>query len=135
MQNVTVTLYRAGVGELGTTTANGSGAWSYDYTGTTLPEGKHSFAPTQTGSGETSHRSKLFPVVVDTTAPDVTLTADGSACDFSPGVVVVVTDEGGIKDGATVALDVDLNNDGIIWMPERPGTPLVPLTMALPFWS
>src|SRR5262249_24869153 len=36
--STSVTLYREGTGEVGTTSANTLGYWSYDYTGTTLPE-------------------------------------------------------------------------------------------------
>ena len=41
--NSVVELTRLGVGVIGTTTANAAGSWSFDYTGTTLPEGMHNF--------------------------------------------------------------------------------------------
>jgi hypothetical protein len=39
VSGATVTLSRAGVGVLGSVTANGSGVWTYDYSATTLAEG------------------------------------------------------------------------------------------------
>ena len=67
----TVTLTRFGVGSIGSTTANGSGAWSFDYTGTPLPEGIVTFSATATDttSGRTGAPSAPFAIRIDTTAP------------------------------------------------------------------
>src|SRR5439155_21491984 len=46
--NSTVTVTRVGTGIIGTATANGSGAWSFDDTATTLAAGNHSFTATAT---------------------------------------------------------------------------------------
>jgi hypothetical protein len=46
--NKTVTVYRADVGQIGTTTADGSGNWTLNYTGTTLPEGTYAFTAIET---------------------------------------------------------------------------------------
>ncbi len=71
--NSTVTLNRSGVGVLGTATTNVSGLWSYDYTATTLAAGSYLFTATIVdGAGNTSASSADFPVVIDTTAPDIT---------------------------------------------------------------
>src|SRR5262249_51255207 len=53
--------------QLGTTTANASGAWSFS-TGT-LSQGTHSFTTTDTVSGNTSAASAALAVTVDTVAP------------------------------------------------------------------
>ncbi|CAO3441367.1 hypothetical protein [Azospirillum endophyticum] len=67
--NATVTVYR-GATLLGTTTANGSGAWTYDYTGTTLSAGSYTFKATATdGAGNVSADSSNYSVVIDTAAP------------------------------------------------------------------
>jgi hypothetical protein len=57
------------VGVLGSVTANAStGVWSYNYAGTTLPEGTYAFTATATLSGLTSPISPAFLVTVDLTA-------------------------------------------------------------------
>ena len=64
-----VELTRLGVGVIGTTTANAAGSWSFDYTGTTLPEGMHNFTARALDlAGNVSAASAIFPVVVDHTA-------------------------------------------------------------------
>jgi YD repeat-containing protein len=109
----TVTLYRRDVGVIGTATANGSGAWSYNYSGTTLPEGTYAFAATATLGGVTSPQSAPeFLAIVDLTAPAVTLTAPATTTDTSPSVTVTASDLNGLPNGTTVHIDVDLNNDG-----------------------
>jgi rhamnogalacturonan endolyase len=67
----TVTLTRAGVGVIGTTTAGGAGTWSFDYTGTTLPAGIHTFTATASNGGPASPASAPLSVTVDTTRPKV----------------------------------------------------------------
>lgn len=59
-----------GGGSIGTTTAGGGGAWSYDHTGTTLAEGSHSVTAKATDTaGNTSAASSALAVTVDTTSP------------------------------------------------------------------
>ena len=48
--NSLVTLTRTEIGIIGTTTANGSGNWTFDYTGTTLTEASHIFTAVATDS-------------------------------------------------------------------------------------
>jgi RHS repeat-associated protein len=115
--NATVTLYRADVGQLGTTTANGSGAWNYDYSGTTLAEGTYAFTATQTVSGVVSPPTTDYLVTVDLTNPAVTLTTATTTAALSPWVYVTATDLNGVPNDTTntsyyVQIDVDKNNDG-----------------------
>ena len=78
----TITLSRSDVGVLGTTTANGSGVWNFDYTATTLPEGTYAFTATATVSGQTSPSTADYLVAIDLTAPAITLV--GSFDDGQP---------------------------------------------------
>src|SRR5439155_6032868 len=66
--NSTVTVTRAGTGIIGSTPANPSGGWSFNYTGTTLADGAYSFTAVATdGAGNTGPASAAFAVTVDTT--------------------------------------------------------------------
>ncbi len=65
----TVTIISSLGGTLGTTTADGSGNWSYTH-GSALAQGSHSFTATATDSaGNISGASSALVVVIDTTAP------------------------------------------------------------------
>jgi hypothetical protein len=67
--NSNIAVYKGGT-QVGTTTANGAGAWSFDYTGTTLTSGSYSFTATATdAAGNTSGQGTAFDVTIDTTAP------------------------------------------------------------------
>jgi autotransporter-associated beta strand protein len=66
----TVSVTRAGVGVVGSATVS-SGAFSFNYTGTTLPAGTHVFTATATVSGSSSPASAPFVITVDTTAPAI----------------------------------------------------------------
>ncbi len=69
---------------IGTTDADGAGAWTYDYTGTTLPEGDYAFTATATDeAGNTSDASTAFDVTVDITAPQVTVEQSSGQADPS----------------------------------------------------
>ena len=105
-----MTLYRAGVGALGTATANGSGDWSYNYSGTTLPNGTYAFTATATLNSITTPATAPYLVTVETTAPTVTLLAPTSTYSEDAQVTVLVSDPNGIPDGTTVYLDVDLDD-------------------------
>jgi YD repeat-containing protein len=109
----TVTVSRAGIGVLGSVTANATtGTWTYDYSGTTLPEGTQTFTGTTTVNGLTSPPSAPFLVTVDLTAPALTVTAPASTLSRGPQVLVTASDLNGLPDNTTVTLDVDTNNDG-----------------------
>jgi len=83
--NSTVTVYRDS-SSLGTTAANGSGAWSYDYTGTTLADGTYSFTATATdAAGNTSAISTALIVKVDTAAPAAPVVAGITTDTSTPG--------------------------------------------------
>src|SRR5207245_3840866 len=110
--SATVTVSRADVGVLGTTTANGSGNWTYDYTATTLAEGTYAFTATATLSGLTSLPTSEFLVTVDRTAPTVTLIASSSTTSEGPQVQVDASDLNTLPNGTAVSVDVDTNNDG-----------------------
>ncbi len=106
-----VTLFLAGVGVIGTTTANPmTGAWSFAYA-TALADGVAAFSATATASGKTSVRSADYLATVDLTAPVVTLTAPATTTEVKPEVTVVASDLNGLPNGTAVILDVDLNND------------------------
>jgi hypothetical protein len=61
----TVTLTRVGTGEIGTTTADSNGVWSFDYTTTSLQDGSYSFTATASDTlGNTSASSSPFVVTV-----------------------------------------------------------------------
>ncbi|MFL5242523.1 MAG: SBBP repeat-containing protein [Gemmataceae bacterium] len=107
-----VSIYRSGVGLLGTTTASAGGAWSYDYTATTLPEGTADFTATAAVGGLTSALSKDFLVKVDLTAPTLAVIAPAQTTSFGPVVQVNASDLGGLAANAAVTVDVDKNNDG-----------------------
>ena len=95
--NATVEVFKGGV-SLGTTTADGSGNWSYNYTGTTLAEGNYTFTAKATdAAGNTSSASSGFDVAVDTTAPaslalDATTIASSSATSTSTIATLSSTD-------------------------------------------
>src|SRR5207248_2439002 len=95
--NSTVTLTRVGTGVIGTTTADGSGNWSFDYTGTSLAEGSYSFTATATdAAGNTSGSSATFGVTIDTTAPGArafTVTIDITA-PAAPTITGIIADSG-----------------------------------------
>ncbi len=56
---------------IGTTVADGSGNWTFDYTGTTMPEGSYVFTADATDlAGNTGPLSAGLPVVIDTTPPE-----------------------------------------------------------------
>jgi RHS repeat-associated protein len=118
---VTVTISRSDIGVLATTTADGSGNWSYNYSGTTLPEGTYAFTATATSAGYTSAPSNPFVVVVDRTAPALVVTAPASTPSTGPRVVLTGSDSNGLPDGTAVAVDVDLNNNGSFSDPGETG--------------
>lgn len=67
--NATVSVY-LDAALIGTTTADGAGAWSFDYTGTTLAAGSYNVTATATdAAGNVSGLSAALPVLIDTTAP------------------------------------------------------------------
>ena len=84
--NSTVKVYD-GATLLGTTTANGSGAWSF--VTAALPDGLHSLTATDTVSGVTSAASAVMNVTIDTVAP------------VAPTIASFSTDSGTVGDHIT----------------------------------
>ncbi|RIJ42710.1 Ig-like domain-containing protein [Pontibacter oryzae] len=77
--NATVAITLAG-NTIGTTIADGTGAWSYSYEGTTLPEGMHAFSATATdAAGNTSPASAAYQVTIDQTAPTLTISTTATS--------------------------------------------------------
>ncbi|HJZ94793.1 MAG TPA: SBBP repeat-containing protein [Gemmataceae bacterium] len=112
---VTVLYSPAGNGGLttaGTTTADGSGNWTFDFTGTSLAQGAYDFYARATGGGETSDVSDPYRITIDLSPPVVTLTLPTSTFDTTPVAEVTATDNIALLEPATANLDVDLNNDG-----------------------
>src|SRR5205814_1323175 len=71
-------------------TTNGAGAWSFDYTGTTLAEGSYTFTATATdAAGNASGASASLGVTVDITPP------------AAPAIASFVTDSGTMGDFST----------------------------------
>ncbi|WP_224744054.1 Ig-like domain-containing protein [Pontibacter aquaedesilientis] len=70
-----VTVSEASKGILGTTKANSTGDWVYNYEGTALASGTYRFTATAKDiAGNVSEVSKTFTVTIDLTKPDVALT-------------------------------------------------------------
>jgi len=66
-----VTILREDVGVIGTATANASGVWSLNTTGTTLPQGTYRFSAIAQLDGASSPASTPFVVFVDQTRPQL----------------------------------------------------------------
>jgi len=126
----TVTIYRQGVGVLGTATATGGGTFSYAY-GATLADRDYAFTARATSAGATGAWSRPLLVTVDTTAPTVTLAAATMTTDFGPEVRVVATDLIGVPVTTTVTLDADLNNDNDFADPGEAGYQTATMTAGL----
>jgi hypothetical protein len=73
--NSTVEVFRTGIAALiGSTTASSTGAWSFDYTATTLADGPYTFTAKVSIAGFVSSLSTPFNVTVDTLTVTPTLT-------------------------------------------------------------
>ncbi|MAA61080.1 MAG: hypothetical protein CMK79_13145, partial [Pseudomonadales bacterium] len=87
--NASVELF-VDAGSIGTTTADGSGNWSYDHTGTTLADGGYAVTAAATdASGNTSSTSSALNITIDTSAPS------------APTVAAITDDTGTASDGIT----------------------------------
>jgi hypothetical protein len=83
-----VTVTRIGTGVIGVTSANGSGDWIFDYTGTVLPDGTHQFRVSAIDpSNGQNFTSDPFTVIVSTVAADAPTI--GSVHAVSGGLLVL----------------------------------------------
>ncbi len=95
----TVTIYRLDTGALGTVTADGTGHWNFDYSGTSLPDRYYAFyATVDLGAGKISPPTRAFLVKVDTTAaaaPTISSVVTSPAMAFNgtaePGAIINVS--------------------------------------------
>lgn len=124
--NSIVTLSRSGTGVLGTATADGAGAWTYDYTGTALAEGVHEFTATATDpAGNVGVASAAFAVTVDTTAPVITSSATASGIYGSAFATFTITAPSAVSFGATGlpgGLAIDAGTGAITGTPAEAGS-------------
>ena len=87
-----VTISQNLVGVIGSVTVDGSGAWSFDYSGTTLPDGDYVFtAFASDKAGNVSAVSADFPVTIDTAAPTITAQPAGGIYDATDAFTLSVT--------------------------------------------
>ncbi len=98
--DATVTISRSDIGVLGTTTADGSGDWSY-YLGGPLAEGPHNFTATETVGGTTSAPTPDYLVTVDITPPTITMTLPPASDSLQPAVTITAWDLNGLPDDTT----------------------------------
>jgi gliding motility-associated-like protein len=124
--NAGITVSLTGTGVIGTTTADGSGNWSFNHTGTTLTTGNYTFTATATDNAtNTSGSSTGFAVTIDITAPG------------APTINAITTDTGssssdGITNDQTLTLSgtaeantsvtVSRTGTGIIGTPTADGS-------------
>ncbi|RSX06212.1 hemagglutinin, partial [Sphingomonas koreensis] len=97
--NATITIYNNGTA-IGTTTADGAGAWSF--TPAALPPGAHSFTVSATdAAGNASAQSAAYAITIDTSVPAVP-TIDDIADNV--GAVLGSVSNGGVTDDTTPTL-------------------------------
>ncbi|SHN17190.1 Concanavalin A-like lectin/glucanases superfamily protein [Chitinophaga sp. CF418] len=87
--SATITVYRADIGSIGTTTVNASGNWTFNYTGTSLTDGTYAFTATATTGSQTSAASQTYTITVDLTAP------------FKPGQPALASGSGNASNDVT----------------------------------
>jgi hypothetical protein len=102
-----------GTTQIGTATANGSGAWSY--TTAALADGSHNFTSTATSSGVTGPASTALAVTVDTVAPSapvIASSAPGSNNAFLLRGTAEANSSVEVFDGTTQVGTVTANSSG-----------------------
>ncbi len=108
---------------IGTTTANGSGIWNFDYTATDLDEGTYIFTATARDvAGNVSDLSAGFLVIIDVTPPTVTVESMLTN-DTTPMIIGAVSDGmlQVVVNGRTyTAGDGSLSVSGTDWMLQIP---------------
>src|SRR5262249_38393136 len=98
---------------IGTAAADSGGNWSFNYTGTSLPEGVTSFTGYSTLNSVVGPSSGPFKVTVDLTAPTVTVSVPATTKTVKPVVKATAPHTNGLPSGTTVTFDVDPNNNGV----------------------
>ena len=132
----TVSLTRSGTGVIGTMTASGSGAWTFDYSGVALPAGTNEFFATSSNGSGSSPSSAIFTLniqgppritIVRFNPATSTITAGVTAVTFrvtfssnvtgvTTGAFVLTTSGtaagtiAGVSAGAGTVFDVTVNN-------------------------
>ncbi|RSU83804.1 Ig-like domain-containing protein [Sphingomonas koreensis] len=97
--NATITIYNNGTA-IGTTTADGAGAWSF--TPAALPPGAHSFTVSATDvAGNASAQSAAYAITIDTSVPAVPTIGDIAD---NVGAVLGSVSNGGVTDDTTPTL-------------------------------
>lgn len=108
----TVDLALVGTGVIGSPVADGGGGWSFDYTGTVLGQGAHTFTATATDvSGNTGPASGGFDVTVDTAAPEISIGSPSASASSGSDITFTIT----YTDANAVTLsdgDITLNTTG-----------------------
>ena len=100
--NTTVSIYD-GSTLLGTTSVNGSGAWSF--TTAKLSDGTHSFTATDSDAAAvTSTASSVFNVTVDTAAPTASFSSDVKNSNGSFTLSGAALDKGTVEAGDTIKI-------------------------------
>ena len=79
--NSSVEVFLDGI-SIGSTTANSSGIWSFDYTGTILADGNYNLTARATdAAGNIGGLSTVFPITIDTALPSLSLTINDITAD------------------------------------------------------
>jgi YD repeat-containing protein len=102
----TVTLYRDGVQINSSPISVSSGAWDFDDPDT-LAQGNYIYTATDTAGGVTSDLSGAYNVMVELSAPAITITMASNVTSESPVVEVTASDLVGISPSAEMKLYVD----------------------------
>ncbi|MDD5723176.1 MAG: choice-of-anchor D domain-containing protein, partial [Syntrophales bacterium] len=110
--NVTVTVISGIDGTLGTTTADGTGNWSFT-SGTALTEGTRSVTATATNeAGKTSAASPALSVTIDTTAPSIPAEPPGGLSVFENAAAGTGAGTVTSTDTTTISWSLDDNSSG-----------------------
>jgi ribosomal protein L21E len=105
--NSTVEVFIEGV-SIGTTTADASGNWSSDYSGTTLADGDYDITAQATDvAGNLGVISTDYPITIDTTLPVITLVVNDITAD---NTVNKTESEGNVSITGTVSGEFNTND-------------------------
>ncbi|WP_162425903.1 Ig-like domain-containing protein [Pontibacter pudoricolor] len=109
--NATIAVAQTGKGTIGTTKANSSGNWEFDYEATALTAGNYTFTATAADAlGNTSASGGNFAVTIDLTAPSAAISATENGPVNGPFEISIRFDEAVY---GLVAADVAVTNGTI----------------------